>query len=298
MRAQETCLSLIGDTLGDDVFERLSETTLSQYDLSQRTTVVTFAAVDGEKAPLVVPFATPPNLVADINLLTTSIMIAERHKLSAVFNEERYRRELDFLYEKYKLGVQRLKVRFPQLADMSDVKLRYGQIAFDIVNEVVSSQSLADRSPCEVLKLRQAVELPRQEFLSKNIVEVEKLVSDHPWSPASSLEIEKCVQGHLRHAVAEYESKSQDVWRRMYGKLAVSATSAARSVVLGGATLGTSAITGVIAPGTSMWGMLVVAAVGLAKEAPKAVSALVDGLNETRANACSSVSYISKLSRF
>jgi hypothetical protein len=82
----------------------------------------------------------------------------------------------------------------------------------------------------------------------------------------------------------------------MFGKLTIHAATAARNILLGGATVGTSTIAGVIAPGTSMWEMVAIAAIGLAKETPKTVEILVESITESRTMAGSSISYISKMS--
>jgi len=45
-----------------------------------------------------------------------------------------------------------------------------------------------------------------------------------------------------------------------------------------------------------MWGMVAIAAIGLAKETPKTVEILVESITESRTMAGSSISYISKMS--
>jgi hypothetical protein len=195
---RELTNSLISSTLGDEAFERVSETDRSQYDIQQRTMLVEFAPLEGEVEPLRIPFIQPPNLVADIDYITASLLIAETQKLSTIFHVPRHRLELDFLYEKYKIGVECLKDRYPQARYLTDHKLHFGEMAFGITNGIVSSELLAQKSPEEILKLRYSLETARENFLSRGMNELGDLVAGNPWSAATAAEIEKYIDCKLR----------------------------------------------------------------------------------------------------
>lgn len=85
----------------------------------------------------------------------------------------------------------------------------------------------------------------------------------------------------------------------MYGDLATHSADAVKNIIFGsGAAAGASSMIGLIAPGTSLWGMVALAAAaGVAKESPKAVRSLVEAIHEIKKQSSSSIAYISRLSR-
>jgi hypothetical protein len=257
------------------------------------------ANINAREDKLVIPFIMPPNIITDIDEITTSLLLSEIHKLSPIFHVQRHRSELGYFYEKYKEGIDILRPAYPELSRLSDANLRFGEAAFSIVNATVSSEAIAKQTPQAIIKPRSALAGARETFLSKDLLDLTTIVSDNPWNSSTAMEVDRFIQGQLRGGVVEYENQSAEIWHKMFGDLYVHAAEAAKNALFGGGVAtGASGIIGLIAPGTSMWGMIALAAAaGIAKEGSGAIKSIVEATRELRKRSTSSISYVSKISR-
>lgn len=144
-------MDLIGKTLGDSIFERLSGTIEDDYDLSQRTTLVTFAGTTEDPNSLKVPFIYPPKVIADVDEITSSIFIAETYNYAPIFHVERHRLELSYFYDKFINSLSYLRESYPEPSVLSDQNSRFGEVAFNILNATVSPTAMARRTPQEII---------------------------------------------------------------------------------------------------------------------------------------------------
>lgn len=291
-------MDLIGQTLGNPIFERLSGTTEEDYDLGKRTTLVTFAGTSEEPDPLKVPFLYPPNVIADVDEITSSIFIAENNGFAPIFHVERHRMELSYLYERFTESLKSLRENYPELKVLSGNNPSFGEVAFSVLNAIVPPEAMAKRTPQDIIKLRSALTTSRESFVSKEILELTDIASDNPWNSSTKAKVQLFIQKSLRRNITEYERQSNETWRKMFGSLVIHSADAAKNTIFGsGAAVGASGIIGLIAPGTSMWEMIAIAAAaGVAKESPKAVKSLVEAAHEIKQQSSSSIAYVSRLS--
>ncbi|WP_437638371.1 hypothetical protein [Sorangium sp. So ce854] len=278
----------------DRQFNSLSGTHPDDYDFNKLILAVNFVKEDTKKADTVYA-VWGPQAVFDSFALIDSFLISEILSSSPVFLDRRHRLEISYKYEQLKEGITILQETYPNAMKDFDTRIRFGEVAFSVSNKIFDSNSLASRSPEDIIKYRAEMETSRRRYVSEDLGSLALMIKDEPWSERVRDEIDAYVVGKLNRDIAEYERQSSAAYRKMFGQFAVHAT----SVVLGGGLGGgIGSLMGNVIPNVSLWQLMLIGSlVGAAREGSQVVKTLVDWWAQKKNDHGSSIAYVAEFGR-
>jgi hypothetical protein len=238
-----------------------------------------------------------PPVVDDSIAITESLYYSHLTSTNAVFLRPRFRGELDYRYRQYKQGVAILNNRAPEIVASLNGNARFGEIAFNVANEVVASELISQRSLDELIRYRSELEEDRRRFISKGLLEVTELVEENAWSAQAKEDILMYIRHNLTSDIIEYNEQSREVWEKLFGSIRIRTGRLVPSMIIRGASAYTvGGFVGSVLPDISGLGALLIGLAALGKELPGLLEDVEEAIANSRKTKRSSIAYVAKLS--
>jgi hypothetical protein len=259
----------------------------------------TFEPIPGHSGPDEVHYIDFPDAIDDSVTITHTLYHADTLSANAVFLQPQFRRELDHRYGVYRDGIQVLNQYAPEVAASLTHNARFGEVAFNIANEIISSTLLEQKSLDQLLRFRHETNGARQRFITKGLAEIEEMVAGNPWSPTARSQMRQYVEKKLTPDIIDYNDQTRDVWRKLYGNIGVNLAKVTSAAVLSGtAASQAGGLLGNIMPNATGHSLLVIGALaGAVKFLPDFAEDLKNAIEEATKTKKSSIAYVSRLSR-
>ncbi|MBZ5676881.1 MAG: hypothetical protein LAP61_21780 [Acidobacteriia bacterium] len=269
----------------DEEFNRLSETTVDQYEGLKISTV---RSIDENGTHQEHSLIRAPNAIIDSYDITDVLACAHRATACPVFIDPHHKGELRHRYEKTRTLGDVVLRSFPELEAHSSVRPAFGAVSFSIASQLFDLATISAKSTSEIVKYRKSMADARERYISTDLLELTQLVESSPWGGKAEHEIELYVMGKLRRDTALYRQAMRETWERMFGSLATGITTAVKAAGAGG-------IVGSLLPQSSAWEMAVIGALaGITKEVPSLARTIVESVLAVRAQRRSGIAYFAE----
>jgi hypothetical protein len=267
----------------DEEFNRLSESTISQYE---RIRITTIESLDQHGDKRVDRLVRAPNAIVDSYDITDVLGLAHSLRACPVFIDAHHRRELELRYDR--ASDIRLSQLSPTLNQSSFTRAAFGAVSFSLANEIFDSPAISSRSTKEIVHYRSRMEDARVKYVSSDLMELTQLVESQPWGPKVQDEVERYLLGKMKRDLAAYSQATGEIWEKMFGALSIGLFKAARTGAVGG-------VVGKLLPHASLWEMAAAGAVaGLAKEIPEMAQVVVDSILAIRSQRRNAIAYLAE----
>ncbi|CAN5589059.1 hypothetical protein BH09CHL1_BH09CHL1_24010 [soil metagenome] len=238
-----------------------------------------------------------PLIARDSFSITESLFYAHHTHSNAVFVSRRFQSELNYRYRQFSDGMLRLIADAPEIAAALKGNAKFGEVAFNVANSVVSSPLLQDKTIEELIQLRRELDRDRQRFVSSGLTELEEMITDNPWSAVAKEEMNRYIRGKLAADILAYDDRTTEIWNSLFGRIRAKVIPlTAASVLPSLAAERAGGFLGSVAPHSSAIGILIGAAVAVGGAA-KIWEDVEAALAESRAANRNAIAYVAKLAR-
>ncbi|MEA2586101.1 MAG: hypothetical protein QOF33_4186 [Thermomicrobiales bacterium] len=284
----------------DETFSRLSGTMKADYEAKIYPLKIEFEDPPPDEGhSKIIYVLAPPQAILDSIDISATFFAAHETSSFPVFQNGRHRREVGYRYMQFQKGRQVLEEMAADLLAPSDFRATFGEVSFTVMNGVVSSDILVQKSIHDVLNYRDAMDIARRRFVSEDLMGIAGLVQDNPWSNKTKQDVERYILGKLNSSIAQYDSVSRETWEKFYGTATTSFAEVVRNA-LGGAAAGgvlgqAGTVLGTVLPHMSSWQLLLLASLASsAKIAPGLIKDAIEAVRDDRQLRRSSVAYIAE----
>lgn len=233
-----------------------------------------------------------PNAAVDSQHITRILYQAGLTSSSPVFLSRRNQAELRHRYAQYFKGLEAVSKVIPEFLVESDMRWGFGESILAITNTAFNSRLIAEKSPKDILRYRDAMEDARVQYVTHDLMEISAMMEGSPWSDQSRVQLQNYISRKLSSDLVSYDQKSKEIWEKLFGDTVVEMVDVAKSVTMGA---GVGSLVGNLFPNVAALHLLLVgAAVAVAKDSPKIARTLVDAFIECRKLKRSSIAYVAE----
>ncbi len=279
--------------IGDPEFLRNAGTDPSELDKPIQMGRMTLRTPDGVEHDDV--WVNPPMAVNFSAILTMLAYYADVYSASPVLLDDRYRRAMSIRASRLTPAIRALQAAGHDLAGAATFAERFGAAAYRLTGILVDDRAIDELSAHEIVHFRNALRVPRQDFVSTHLAELVDLIEGDPWSDDLVRKIDEYVRRELSPALRRYNEEGRSLLEGAIGKGLVRFSEVLTDGAAGGGAGGLAAS---VLPNASFWGLLLLgAAAGALKTAPKLVGDLVDLAADLRKRRRNGLFYLKRVTR-
>jgi len=274
--------------IDDTEFLQNSRTDPSEFKRPIEMGGMTLRTPDGTEHDTM--WVNPPMAVNVSEVLTMLAYYGDMESASPVMLDDVYQQAMSIRVARLPQTMRALQAAEHNLANAVTFPERSGAAMYQLSGILFDDQFVEELSASEIVRLRNALQEPRQDFISTHLVALADLVERDPWSDELANRIDTYVRAELAPALRKYNQEGRSLWENALGKGLVRFAEVVASGAAGGGAGGLAAS---VLPNASFWGFLLLgAAAGALKTSPKIVGDLVELASDVRKRRRNGLSYL------
>ncbi len=276
--------------IADTEFLQNAGTDPSEFERPIEMGGMTLRAPDGTEHGTV--WVNPPMVVNVSEILTMLAYYADKESASPIMLDDMYQIAMSIRLARLPQTVRALQAADHNFVNAVTFPERFGAAAYRLSGILFDDRLVEELSASEIVRLRNALKEPRQDFISTHLVALADLVERDPWSDELVNRIDTYVRAQLAPALRKYNQEGRTLWENTLGKGVVRFTELVAAGAAGG---GAGGLVASVLPNASFWGLLLLgAAAGALKTAPKIVGDLVELASDVRKHRRNGLFYVRK----